>query len=275
MSFPEYKDFDSSARDAHTEGYDTDYSLKVNSQGPCGLGLSTTTNYGPGVSVFPSTLSVAWKHKSGFAVDNLEIAGCNDIKVETSLKNLAPGLLIKYAGDKSGAGAVGAVYSHNLATVSADFDIASCSGLNVSALGGAKGFTAGASAGFGVGSKFEVRDYSAALGYAPKEGVFAGIQANNKLSEFNASLLYQIQPSISVSALVDYVPKATEGPVKVSVGTCADAAGCQVKLKANNDGLLNASVQRAFPKNLSLTAAAGVDAKNMQNYNFGLTATLG
>jgi len=275
MSFPEYKDFDKIARDLHSDGYDIEYSLKLNSQGPFGVSVSTSTEYGPGVSVFPTRLSTAWEHSSGFAINKLEIGSSHDVKLETSLKNVAPGLLLRFAGEKIGTGILGAVYSHKVATINADIDLTSCSAVSIAALGGSQGFTAGASAGFGFGGKFEVLDFSTALGYTPKDGVFAGVQAKAKLSEFNASVLYTVRPNVAVTALVDFVPKVVDAPVKVSLGTSALVAGCQVKVKASNDGLINASVQREFPKNLVINAAAAVNARDLRSYSFGVTATLG
>jgi len=275
MSFAEYKDFDKIARDAHTEGYETNYSLTVNAQGSSGLNLSTKTSYGAGISVFPALISAKYEHPGGFSLHNFECAGCNDVKVEASLNNLAPGLSLKLNSDHVHSASIGAVYKNKFATVGADFDILTHSSLKSTVLGGSNGILAGASGTFGVGKRFEVQDYSAAIGYAPNDALFVGLQANNKLSEFNASCFYQIQPKLSVSALVDYVPKDPSNGIKASIGAATNVADCMVKVKVNNDAKVNASVQREFPKKLTVNAAVEVDVHKLESYKFGVSASLG
>lgn len=273
MSFPEYKDFAKCVRDEHEEGFDTDITLAVNSKGPCGVGLTTTTAYAPGASVLGTKLEANWEHSCGFAIDKLEIAGCNDIHVESSFKNAIPGVTFNFAGDKGGSGVIGAVYAHNLATISTDVDVCSLS-TQASVLGGAKGVSVGASVMLGVKGGVNLNNYSAAVGYSPHDAVFAGIQANNKFADLNGGVRVKL-PQATLSAMVDYNTKVSEGACKASVAAAMEAAGCQIKVKANNVGVVNAAVTREFPRNMSVTAAAAVDIRNPQSYDFGIKATLG
>jgi len=272
MPFVEYKDFDKVPRDALKDDFDTKFALKVKSQAPYGVSVTSTTEYSPGTAAFPGKVNLKWAHDK-FSVDKLEVSSCDKITLESSLA-LAPGLNLEFKGVDKSAGTLGAVYKHQYATIASDLDIAAFSTLKASVLGGAHGVVGGASANFALGNKFEVRDYSAALGYTPCEGVFAGVKATNKLSEFNGALQCKIKPNLAASALVDFVPKTSE--VKATVGVayrCNEKT--HLKLKLNNLGAVSVSVKQQFPNSLSVVGAAGVDVKKLESYSFGVTATLG
>lgn len=276
MSFPEYSDFGKEAKEAHNDDFDTESSLKVNSQGPYGLDFSTITSCSPGCKgPFPSTFSLSWAHSSGFAIDNMVVAGCDNVSVEASLTNLAPGLTMKFNGEKAGAGSLGAVYNHPLATVATSVDIAGFSSLSASVLGGSKGLLAGASANFGLKGGFEVSNYSAAVGWAPTPGTFAGVEVNNKLADISATVQHAVRPNLSLTAAVEHGLKAA--CTKASIGgTFNCCKNTSVKMKVDTEGMINAAVKREFPKKkLTVTGAAAVDSKNLQAYNVGVTATLG
>jgi len=274
MSLSVYKDLDKSTRDIFSDDFDTKYSLKVKSEAPAGVAVTTTTDCNCGSNAFTSKVSLKWAHEtSGFVVDKLEIAGRDKVKLETSLSNLAPGLKLEFKGSCASSGVLGAIYKHQLATIATDLDIASFSAANVSVLGGANGILAGASANLAL-AKFEVKDFSAALAYKPNASIFAGVVANKKFTEFNAALQYQVKPNLTLAALVDVVPKSSSHKINFAANfnCCPNTS---VKVKVNNDGFINASVKHQLPKKLTVVGAAEFDTRNTSTINFGVTATLG
>jgi len=275
MSLSVYKDLDKSTRDIFSDDFDTKFTLKVKSEAPAGVAVTTTTDCNCGSSPFTSKVSLKWAHEtSGFVVDKLEIAGRDKVKLETSLSNLAPGLKLEFKGSCASSGNLGAIYKHQLATIATDLDIAGFSSANVSVLGGSNGILAGASANLALAGKFEVKDFSTAIAYKPSANIFAGIVANKKFSEFNAALQYQVKPNLTVAALVDVVPKSSSHKINFAANfnCCPNTS---VKVKVNNDGLINASVKHQLPKKLTVVGAAEFDTRNTSTFNFGVTATLG
>lgn len=273
MSMPLYKDLDKCTRDIFSDDFDTKCSLKVKSEAPAGVALTTTTDC-PCGGPMTSKVSAKWAHPSGFSVDKLEMAGCDKVKLETSLTGLAPGLKLEFKGACSGAGNLGVIYKHAAATVAADLDIAGFSGGSASVLGGAQGILAGASANFAFGGKFDVTDFSVGIGYKPSCCVYAGVVANKKASEFNSALHYKVNKALSVAALVDVVPKDSTHRFNLATTyACTDTT--TVKVKVNNDGVINASVKTKLPKALTVVGAAAFDTRNTSSFNAGVTATLG
>lgn len=276
MSFPQYSDFGREAKEAHDSDYDTDFTVRVNTPGPYGVNISTTTSCNPGsTGAFATSVNLNWAHPSGLTIDNLELTSCDKVDVQASLTNLAPGLTLKLNGGKAGNCNLGAVYNHQFATVAADVDVSGFSSMNTSVLGGSKGLLVGASASFGVKGGFEVNNYSAALGWAPQKGSFAGVQVNNKLAEVSATLQHGVRPDLTLTAAIDHNLKSSSS--RGSVGATYDCCkNCAIRVKFDSEGMINAAVKREFPaKKFTLGAAAAVDAKNLQSYNFGVTASLG
>jgi hypothetical protein len=277
MSFEEYNDFGKATRDLFDEDFDTNMSLTIKGQAPKGVSVTSTTDCCAGAAVFPSKLNLQWAHAdSGFSVDKLELSSCSKASLETSLAKIpyAPGLQLNFKGEDSSTGSLGMVYKHKLATLSSEIDIAGFNSMNVAALGGASGVTAGATASLALGNKFEVKDFGGVLGYSPKDGVFVGVKTASKCREINGSLQFQVQPKLALAALVDFTPKTSE--VGFTIGTSYQCCpGTSTKVKVNNDGFISASVKTELPNNLSVVGAATVDIKNPAQYSFGLNATLG
>lgn len=202
------------------------------------------------------------------------MAGCDKIKLDTSLTGLMPGLKLEFKGAAASSGNLGVVYKHQFATVATDLDIAGFSAANASVIGGANGIQAGVAAKFALGGKFEVKDFSAALAYKPSDSLFAGLGANKKFTEFNVALKYNVKPQLTLAALVDVVPKQSSHKFNIGAEYSCNA-DTTVKLKVNNDGVINASVKQQLPKSLEVVGAAEFDTRDTSKINFGVSATLG
>ena len=273
MSFPEFKDFDAAVQETLGGDFSTDCSLTVNTAAPAGVAMSTTTDLKS--SNFLTTTNFGWAHESGFAIDSLELASLQKVALATSVSGILPGLQLNFKGVDASATTLGMTYKHKLATISHELDIAGFSTMSASVMGGSNGILAGAGATFGLGGKFEVTDFSAAVGYAPKPEIFAGVKATNKFTELNTAFQYAIRPNLTLSALIDYAPST--GAHKYSVGATHSCgkAGANFKMKINNEGVINASVKKALPNSLTVVGAASLDSRHLDTYTLGVTATLG
>ena len=177
------------------------------------------------------------------------------------MANVAPGLTFNFKGVNTSDANLSAVYEHKIATITSELDIAGFSQLNTSVLGGSHGVQAGAALSMGLGSKCEVNDYSAAIGYKPEnDKFFVGVKANNKFADLNTALMYNVKPDLSVSALVDFTPKTGAHSFNVGLGY-QFCSGYGMKLKASNTGTVSASVKKQLPNKLTVVGAAGVDVR--------------
>ena len=225
----------------------------------------TTTTDCKCQGAWTSKASGKWAHPSGFAVDKLEMAGCDKVKLETSLTGVATGLKFEFKGAAAGSGNLGLVYKHQMATITTDLDIAGFSAANASVLAGSNGILAGASANFALAGKFDVKDFSVGLGYKPSAGLYAGIVANKKFTELNSAIHYAVKPNITVAALVDIVPKTSSTKFNVAV-----------KYACNSDTTLKVKVNKqTLPKKLVVTTAAEFDTRNTSSFKLGVNSTLG
>jgi len=269
-----FKDFDKDVRDIFADNWDVKNSIKVKSAAPAGVSLTTTTDCSCGASSFTTKASVKWAHQSGFAVDKFEVAGCDKVKLETSLTGLAPGLKLDFKGASASSGNLGVTYKHQLATIAANLDIAGFASASASVLGGSNGVLAGASANFAIGNKFDVKDYSAALAYKPSKAIFVGVAANKKFNEVNVAAKYDIKPELTIAALADVVLKTSSHKFNIAAEyTCNPDT--TVKFKVNNDGVINASVKQQCKSKFEVIGAAEFDTRNTSSIKFGVNATLG
>lgn len=267
MSFPVYKDMNASVRDALEEGFPSDHSLTVNAS-THGVALNTTTTLCCGASCLPAKMSASWAHPSGFKVDSLEFSSCDDVTVSTSLSGAVPGADFSYAGDLgSKSHVLGAVFKHKLATVAADVDVSGFSTINASAVTGGKGVTAGGSVALSGG--FDLKNFSFGVGWS-NDTISAGLQANDQMTTFNHTVQVKLRPNLTLSALVDYTPKA-DSPMGATVG----AEFCCGKVKVNHAGDINAAFKHQLDPNFTVVAAAGANVKDLKSIAFGVTATVG
>jgi len=273
-NFNQYKDFDKIVKDALNDDFESKYSLKVNSEAPKGISVTTTTECSAGSSAFPTKIALKYE-RDGFALDKLELTGFQKGTVETSFSKIpnAPGLKLTFKGVDTTAGTLGAVYKHQYATVAADLDVVNFTNVNASVLGGAKGLLVGGSASFALGNNFEVKDFGGGVGYVPKPGIFLGVRSASKCTEVKGAFQYQIQPGLTASAMIDYFPKAaTHGATAGVSYKCCDHV--ITKVRVNDVGGVSLSVKRSIDK-FSCVGNVTVDLKHPEAYALGVTATLG
>lgn len=208
-------------------------------------------------------------------MDSFEISSFDTINLQTSFEpKVVPGAKLSFASSRTGGGNLGVVYKHNFATITAGLDVGNFNSLQSSIVSGGKGFNVGAAVDFSLKNK-DINDYSTALAWAPKEGLFAGVQANDKFANVATSLQYQASPKLNVAASVEFAPKAISESLKVAIGSeYVYRPDVSLKVKTNNDGIVNASIKKTMEK-YTINAAVEINSKDLSSFNFGINTTIG
>ena len=225
--------------------------------------------------MLPSTLALKYTNPCGFSIDNLEFASLDSINLETSFEpKVIPGIKLGFVSSKTGN--LGVVYKHKFATITTDLDVGNFNSLQSSILSGISlnNVQIGGSIDFSLKNK-EFDDYSAGLAWVPKEGLFAGIQANDKFSTISTSLQYQVSPKLNIASLIDFTPKTISESMKVAIGAEYEyCSGITLKTKTDNNGIINASIKKKLD-NFVVVAAIEVNSKDLKTFNFGINTTIG
>jgi len=285
MSLPLLKDIDKSAKDLLEDDFGVvKHTLKVKSEAPAGVGVTTTTDLLQS-GVLSSKLSFKWAHPCGFAFDKIELAGANKPTVEASHTGILPGLKFEVKSTPAVCANVGAIYKHPLATGAVDADC--CGGsqaVNASVVTGQNGVMIGAGARFGCGGDKccgDVQDYRGVVAYRPPTAPFyIDVKGLRKFNTFNTAVHYRPLSNLALAASVDYAP--TEKVMKCTVGAAhlLPNSNTILKLKVNNDGFAAVSVKQDFPpQRFSIVGATEVNLAKAStegfNVKYGISATLG
>lgn len=274
MSLPLFKDFDKCVKDLFSDDFDTTNALKVKTSAPYGVTLTTTTDIHCGTcKSLGGKISTKWAHESGFAVDKFDLKSNGGVAIETSLSGVAPGLKFEFKGDDSNKADLGAVYKHELATVSAELDVAEFSSLKTSVLGGNNKFTAGASVGLCLGDKFDFKTLDVAASYK-LDKIFTAFSVTEKFSRYGLSLAYFGCPKWSVAAQASFAPE-TSATAGCFIGTYKCNPNTQVKAKMCTEGNVGISLKQTLDKNASAVAAVGFPISDISAVKYGVTLTLG
>jgi len=277
MSAPVFKDFDKTTTDLLNDDFDSKYSLKIKSVGPCNAVLTTNTTFDEKEKKLEAKISAKYAHSSGFTVEKLEISPKGKVATETSLVNAAPGLKLEFKGNDTDKGDLSFTYSPTpLATITGEVDA-----LNFAKANASVSIAHGAIVGGGcVDATFakqglESTKFGLGLGYSiPK--LFAGFRANNSLADFSGTISYDVSDDLSV------IGKACHSTAGKTAGTKSTLAGIYrygpsttIKVKAANSGIINASVKQQFEKKFSVVGSVEIPSGFTTGYKFGVNATLG
>lgn len=286
MSFSIFEEFDKSTTDIFSDDFDSKYSLKIKSAGPCGLTLTTnTTAWAPAKKgkdgkpaekppALTTKVSAKWAHKSGFTLDKLELDSAGALTTETSLTSAAPGLKLEFKGNDTNKGDLSFTYNHSLATVTGKIDALNLQSAGASINAGTGPLTAGASADLTL-DRLAVKSstFGLGVGYTLNKTLFAGLRVNNNLTEYKGLVQYAAAPNLTLAGTVSTGGK--DGTLGV-VGTVYKCnPDTTIKVKASSNAVINASVKQAFPNKLNIIGTAEVPAKDLSSYKVGVNITLG
>jgi len=274
MSLPVFKDIDKCVKDLFTDDFDCTSALKVKTAGPFGVSVTTTTDVSCcGVKALGGKISTKWAHDSGFAVEKFELKSNGGVAIETSLSGVAPGLKFDFKGDDSNKAELSTTYKHELATATAEVDVAEFRTVKASVLGGNNKFNAGAAVGVCLGDKFDVSTLDVAATYK-LDKFLTGFSVTEKLAKFGVTFGYFGCPKYSSVAQFTFVPESSTLRGFL-IGTYKCNPNTQVKVKANCQGDIGVSLKQNLDKNASLVAAVGLNASDISAVKYGVTLTLG
>lgn len=274
MSAPIFKDFDKAPSDILADDFDSKYTLKIKSSGPCGVTVTTTTTFSEKEKSLEGKLSLKYGHSSGFTVDKLEISPKGKVATETSLVGAAPGLKLEFKGNDTDKGDLSFTYSPSpIATVTGEVDLinfakatGSVSVLKAPFVGGADVEGAFGKAGY------ESAKFGLGAGYS-LPNLFAGIRAANSFSTFSGIVSYALNKDLT---LVGKVSHATSGKSSsIIAGVYKYGPATTLKFKTASTGVINASIKQTFEKKFSVVGSVEIPSGFQSGYKFGVNATLG
>jgi Eukaryotic porin len=188
------------------------------------------------------------------------------------LDGAAPGLKLDFKGNDSDKGDLSFTYKHSLATVTGEVDALAFSKANASISTGHGPFSAGAAVDLSIAkSSISGTNLSAGAGYTISGSLFTGIRAKNNFSDYSGIATFVAAPNVTLAGKVDLTSKGTSG-VLAAVYKCNPST--TIKVKANNGGLINASVKQQVDKKFVVVGTAEVPS-TFKGIKFGVNATLG
>jgi hypothetical protein len=273
MSFPKFKDFDSSVTDLIEDDFDIKYSLKIKSAAPQNLTVTTNTAVSKEFSSLVPKLSFKWAHNSGFTLEKLEISPDCKMTVETSLTGVTKGLKLEFKGnDSTDKADLSMKYSLPQATITADVDISNFSSAKASVSSGHGPISAGASLDLKIAkSSIESTVCGVGVGYTLEGTGFVGLRANKNFASYSVCFDYTRLKDITFAGNLTY---AASKPSAVLAAQYKCNPNTTIKAKASSEGVLGLSVKQNFEKKFSVIGSASVPS-GFNGIKFGLNATLG
>jgi len=275
MSIPLFKDFDKNVQDLLKDDFDTKFSLKVKTAAPYRVNITSTTDFNSkgGKTSLDGKVSAKWAHESGFTLDKLELKNDGSLVTESSMTGLYPGVKLEFKGDDSFKGDLGVIYSCSAATVSAEVDLVEFSSVKASAFGRAGPVNLGAALELRTGDKAELKTIDVAASYAA-HNAFVGLKTSNKFARYDSSVSYALNEKSTLAGLVSFTPEksACNGTFGATYKCCSEY---DLKVKANCDGILSASVKRTIGKGFSVVGSTQVDIHDPAAFRLGVVTTLG
>jgi hypothetical protein len=220
-------------------------------------------------------VSLKWPHASGFTLEKFEFSPDCKMTVETSLKNTVPGLKLEFKGNDADKADLSFEYSIPNAMFAGEFDINNLSKGEASVSTGNGAFSGGLSAKFSSGKDDKGAATKVALGLGLSHTVpkvcFMAARAKENFSAFSVLFSYTQLKDVDVAGSVDYSSKATLATLCAKYKVDSTTT---FKAKATTDGVLSASLKKAFEKKFNVVGSVEVPS-DLKTVKWGLNATLG
>mmetsp|Transcript_8763 Transcript_8763/g.17495 ORF Transcript_8763/g.17495 Transcript_8763/m.17495 type:complete len:279 (+) Transcript_8763:66-902(+) len=278
MSFPVFKDLDKDVVDMIEDDFDSKFTLKIKSAGPCKSTITTNVQFvdKDGKTSLKPKVSVKWPHPSGFTLDKLEFSPDCRMTVETSLTNALPGLKFDFKGNDAEKADLSFKYNlQDMATITGDFDINSLSRAETTITHGHGAFLAGVSAKFATAkddSKTATKmTLGAGLSHTVDNVCFTALRAKDNFSNFSLLFSYTQMANIDLAGSINHCAAKTDATLATAYKVDASTT---FKAKATTEGVISASVKKAFEKKFAVTGSVEVPT-SMKSIKWGLNATLG
>jgi len=257
------------------DDFDAKYTLKIKSAGPADTTITTNVQYASkdGKASLKPKVSLKWPHASGFTLEKFEFAPDCKMTVETSLKNTLPGLKLEFKGNDADKADLSFEYSIPNAKFAGEFDMNNLSKGEASVSSGYEAFTGGLSAKFSSGKDDKAVKVALGLGLAhnvPKV-CFMAARAKDNFSAFSLLFSYTQLKDVDIAGSVDYSSKAS---LATLVAKYKVDSTTTFKAKATTDGVVSASLKKAFEKKFAVVGSVEVPS-DLKTVKWGLNATLG
>jgi len=276
MSAPVFKDFDKATTDILNDDFDSKYSVKIKSVGPCGAVITTNTTFDEKEKKLEAKISTKYAHSSGFTVEKLEISPKGKVTTETSLVNAAPGLKLEFKGNDSDKGDLSFTYSPNpVATITGEVDALNFAKANASLSVVQGPVVAGGSVDAAFGKQgLESTKFGLGLGYSIPNSLFAGFRANNSFTDFSGVFSYALKDLTLIGKVCHSGAGKEAGIKSVVAGVYQYRPETTLKVKAASTGDINASIKQQFEKKFAVVGSVEIP-RGFTGYKFGVNATLG
>ena len=244
---------------------DEDYTSKVSlkckkSAGPVAVTIETTRGSGGALS---SKVGTKFSY-AGLAFDKVQLAADGSKVLETSLVP-ASGTKLSFKGNKGAD--LGCDYKSGSFVATGKLDVKELSKFSTSAcVGLSSGVVVGGSAAYSIAkSSLSAFDIGASYTTGP---LFASVTTGNKVSTFNAGLMYKVNNELSVASMSVH---SAENPLEsFTVGGAYKASVGDVKAKVDNNGLISACLIKEIAPKVTATASGSVSAKDPSTFKYGL-----
>lgn len=124
-----------------------------------------------------------------------------------------------------------------------------------------------------TGDKAEIKAMDVGLSYSIDDA-FVAVKTSNKFAKYNASASYKLQNKYVLGGLFSFSPEKNTmtGAAAVTWACCPNS---NIKVKADLDGVISASVKQSLSKTCTIVGATQLDIHDPAAFKLGLTATLG
>jgi hypothetical protein len=216
-------------------------------------------------------LALKWPHPSGFTLDKLEFSNDCKVAVETSLSNAIPNLKVEFKGNDSDKAELSFKYTHTAATVTGNMDVHGMTSADASVTAGHGAFVGGLAAKFNNKEADKV-NVDVAITHSVPNVCFTTVRANDNFSNFSLLFSYSSVKNLIVGGQANYTAsKKCSGAV---VAAYKIDNTTTIKGKATCDGIVSASMKKAFENKFVVVGSAQVPS-DLKNVKWGVNATLG
>jgi hypothetical protein len=251
--------------------------FEINVDGPHSTSFTSTSTFDMKEgSKLGNTVSAAWSHPSGFALDKLEFdpSDSGSITTETSLVGLYKGLKLEFKGNDNDKADLSFTYKNPALVLTGSADIMGFKKFNCAAAKEvAPNVTVGVDSSITTGKKSGIA-FNVAGSYTVPKSLFAGFEATKNFSAVTFLASYAADKDITAAAKIDY--SLDKGNMTAAMGAVYKCnANTTMKVKADMNKVIDFSVKQNLDKNLVVTGFTQVKDFSYSSMVFGLKAVLG
>jgi voltage-dependent anion channel protein 2 len=260
-----FSDLAKAPKDLLNDDYTTKVSLKCKKNaGPVAVTIDTTRGKDGSLS---SKIGTKFSY-AGLSFDKVQLESCGGQTLETSLSP-APGLKFSFKGSKGGD--LGCNYTSGNFIGTANLDVKDLSSVSSSAcVGLAGGVSLGGDVSYSLkNSGFSGFNVGAAYAKGP---LFAAVTTSNKLATVNVSMMYKVNPDMTIASSTTH--SAAKTCDVVAVGGLYKSSLGDLKAKVGSDKVVSACLIREVAPKVKVTASGSVIGSDFSTFKYGLGVSM-